>query len=331
MRRARDTPTETVGVLKDSAEHIPPARQQPARPSIRLEGAAELSMSVATSTSAPLVTTDWTRDHLDDPKVRFLEVDVDTDSYDTGHLPGATGVNWKSQLTDLVRRDLVSRDELESLLRAAGVDDDTTIVLYGDNNNWFAAWAYWQLRYHGIDNVRLLDGGRIKVAAEGLPLTTDAPSHAPGSITVPTETREELRAYRDDVIGGIGADDRDLVDVRSPEEFRGELAAPAHLPQEAAQRRGHIPGAVNVPWATAVAEDATFKPIDQLRELYAAKGVDGSDEVVAYCRIGERSSHTWFVLHELLGYENVRNYDGSWTEYGSLVGVPIETGEASPA
>jgi thiosulfate/3-mercaptopyruvate sulfurtransferase len=258
--------------------------------------------------------------------VRFLEVDVDTDSYDKGHLPGATGVNWKSQLTDAIRRDLVSRDELESLLRAAGIDDDTTIVLYGDNNNWFAAWAYWQLRYHGIDSVRLLDGGRIKVEAERLPLTTDPPSHGAGSITVPTETREELRAYRQQVIDGVGAPDRDLVDVRSPEEFRGELSAPALLPQEAAQRRGHIPGAVNVPWATAVAEDGTFKPIEQLRELYAAKGVDGSDEVVAYCRIGERSSHTWFVLHELLRYENVRNYDGSWTEYGSLVGVPIETG-----
>ena len=292
-----------------------------------------MSVADATTTSVPaaLVTTEWAREHLDDPKVRFLEVDVDTDSYDKGHLPGATGVNWKSQLTDAVRRDLVSRADLETLLRNAGIDDDTTIVLYGDNNNWFAAWAYWQLRYQGVDNVRLLDGGRIKVEADGLPLTTDSPSHPAGSVTIPTETREELRAYRQQVIDGVGAPDRDLVDVRSPEEFRGELSAPAHLPQEAAQKRGHIPGAVNVPWATAVAEDGTFKPIDQLRELYAAKGVDGSDEVVAYCRIGERSSHTWFVLHELLGYENVRNYDGSWTEYGSLVGVPIETGESPTA
>jgi thiosulfate/3-mercaptopyruvate sulfurtransferase len=281
-----------------------------------------------TSARAALVTTDWARQHLDDPKVRFLEVDVDTDSYDTGHLPGATGVNWKTQLTDPVRRDLVSREALEALLREAGVDDDTAIVLYGDNNNWFAAWAYWQLRYQGIDNVRLLDGGRIKVESDGLPLVTDAPSHAPGSVSVRAGTREELRAYRQQVIDGLDGPGS-LVDVRSPEEFRGELAAPAHLPQEAAQRRGHIPGAVNVPWATAVAEDGTFKPVDELRALYAAKGVDGSDEVVAYCRIGERSSHTWFVLHELLGYENVRNYDGSWTEYGSLVGVPIETGEAS--
>ena len=289
-----------------------------------------MSVADATTTSVPpaLVTTDWARAHLDDPKVRFLEVDVDTDAYETGHLPGATGINWKRQLTDPVLRDLASRDDLQALLRAAGVDDDTTIVLYGDNNNWFAAWAYWQLRYQGLDNVRLLDGGRTKVEADGLPLTTDAPGHAAGSITLPTETREELRAYRQQVIDGLGSE-RSLVDVRSPEEFRGELSAPAHLPQEAAQRRGHIPGAVNVPWSTAVAEDGTFKPIEELRELYGAKGVDGGDEVVAYCRIGERSSHTWFVLHELLGYRNVRNYDGSWTEYGSLVGVPIETGDGS--
>ena len=288
-----------------------------------------MSVADATTASAALVSTNWAREHLDDPTVRFLEVDVDTGAYDTGHLPGATGINWQSQLTDPVRRDLVSSEELQSLLRAAGVNDDTTIVLYGDNNNWFAAWAYWQLRYQGLDNVRLLDGGRIKVEADGLALTTDSPSHTAGGITLPDQSREELRAYRQQVIDGIGSSDRDLVDVRSPEEFRGELAAPAHLPQEAAQRRGHIPGAVNVPWSTAVAEDGTFKPIEQLRELYAAKGVTGDDEVVAYCRIGERSSHTWFVLHELLGYRNVRNYDGSWTEYGSLVGVPIEVGEAS--
>ncbi|MDQ3691746.1 MAG: sulfurtransferase [Chloroflexota bacterium] len=290
-------------------------------------------MSVPDGTTTPiptaLVSTDWAREHLDHAKVRFLEVDVDTDAYQTGHLPGAAGINWKRQLTDPVMRDLATREDLQALLRAAGIDDDTTIVLYGDNHNWFAAWAYWQLRYQGLDNVKLLDGGRAKVEADGLPLTTDAQDHAPGSVTLPKETREELRAYRQEVIDGIGSQDRDLVDVRSPEEFRGELSAPAHLPQEAAQRRGHIPGAVNVPWSTAVADDGTFKPIDQLRELYAAKGVSGDDEVVAYCRIGERSSHTWFVLHELLGYRNVRNYDGSWTEYGSLVGVPIETGEAS--
>jgi thiosulfate/3-mercaptopyruvate sulfurtransferase len=287
-------------------------------------------MTVADATSSTaLVSTDWARAHLDDPKVRFLEVDVDTDAYDTGHLPGATGIDWKRQLTDPVMRDLVSRDELQSLLREAGVDDDSTIVLYGDNHNWFAAWAYWQLRYQGLDNVKLIDGGRAKVEADGLPLTTDAPTHAAGGITLPAQTREELRAYRQQVIDGVGSDEHAFVDVRSPEEFRGELSAPAHLPQEAAQRRGHVPGAVNVPWSSAVAEDGTFKPIDQLRELYAARGVTADGEVVAYCRIGERSSHTWFVLHELLGYRNVRNYDGSWTEYGSLVGVPIETGDGS--
>jgi thiosulfate/3-mercaptopyruvate sulfurtransferase len=282
----------------------------------------------AATRSEVLVTTDWAREHLDDPNVRFLEVDVDTDSYETGHLPGAVGVNWKRQLTDPVLRDLASREDLQQLLRDAGIDDDTLIVLYGDNNNWFAAWAYWQLRYQGLDNVRLLDGGRAKVEADGLPLTTDAPKHSPGSVTLPTTTREDLRAYRQQVIDGIGSDRR-LVDVRSPEEFRGELSAPAHLPQEAAQRRGHIPGAVNVPWGQAVAADGTFKPIEELRALYGDRGIDGGTEVVAYCRIGERSSHTWFVLHELLGYDNVRNYDGSWTEYGSLVGVPIETGDGS--
>ncbi|MDQ3937204.1 MAG: sulfurtransferase [Chloroflexota bacterium] len=274
-----------------------------------------------------LVTVDWAREHLDDPNVRFIEVDVDTSAYDTGHLPGAVGFNWSSQLNDPVRRDLVSRDELQTLLRDAGVNDDTLIVLYGDNNNWFAAWAYWQLRYHGLDNVRLLDGGRKKVEAAGLPLTTDAPSHPQGNINLPESTREEIRAYRDEVVGGIGQSDRGLVDVRSPEEFRGELAAPAHLPQEAAQRKGHIPSAVNVPWSTAVAEDGTFKSAEELREIYGGKGISPDKEVVAYCRIGERSSHTWFVLSELLSYPKVRNYDGSWTEYGSLVGVPIEVGD----
>jgi thiosulfate/3-mercaptopyruvate sulfurtransferase len=270
---------------------------------------------------------DWAREHLDDPKVRFLEVDVDTSAYDEGHLPGAVPINWTSQLTDSIRRDLVSRSDLEELLRDAGIDDDTLIVLYGDNNNWFAAWAYWQLQYHGLENARLLDGGRKKVQSAGLPLTTAAPTHGRGSITVPEGTREDLRAYRDDVVA-IASDKGStrLVDVRSPEEYRGELAAPAHLPQEAAQRKGHVPGAANVPWSQAVAEDGTFKPTGELRALYEAKDIRPDRPVVAYCRIGERSSHTWFVLHELLAYPDVRNYDGSWTEYGSLVGVPIETG-----
>ncbi len=287
-------------------------------------------MSVASTTVMPnrtdaTVTVDWARRHLDDPKVRLVEVDVDTGAYETGHLPGAVGFNWVTQLTDAVKRDLVTREDLQALLRQAGIDDDTTIVFYGDNSNWFAAWAYWQLRYQGLDNVKLLDGGRKKVEAAGLPLTTEAAHHAPGKITLPENTREELRAYRDQVLAGIGSE-RGLVDVRSPEEYRGELSAPAHLPQEAAQRKGHIPGAINVPWASAVAEDGTFKPIDELGELYRARGISPDSEVVAYCRIGERSSHTWFVLSEMLGYPRVRNYDGSWTEYGSLVGAPVETG-----
>ena len=290
--------------------------------------AVETPLPTRTAQS-PLVDVEFARQHLDDPKVRFIEVDVDTSTYDTGHLPGAAAFNWTTQLTDSVKRDLVSREELEALLRAAGIDDDTLIVLYGDNNNWFAAWAYWQLRYHGIDNARLLDGGRKKVEASGLPLTTDAPAQSPGTIQLKGSPREELRAYRDQVLSAIGQGGSAFVDVRSPEEFRGELAAPAHLPQEAAQRKGHIPGAANVPWSSAVAEDGTFKPAAELAELYSGKGITPGQEIVAYCRIGERSSHTWFVLHELLRYPNVRNYDGSWTEYGSLVGAPIETGQGS--
>jgi thiosulfate/3-mercaptopyruvate sulfurtransferase len=274
-----------------------------------------------------LVDIDWARDHLDDPKVRFIEVDVDTSAYDTGHLPGAIGFKWTTQLNDSIRRDLASREQLQQLLRDSGVDDDTLIVFYGDNNNWFAAWAYWQLRYQGLDNVRLLDGGRKKVEAAGLPLTTDAPAHAKGNISLPESTREELRAYRNEVLAAVGDPAQPLVDVRSAEEYRGELSAPPHLPQEAAQRKGHIPGAVNVPWATAVAEDGTFKPIDELRAIYGGKSITPDKDVIAYCRIGERSSHTWFVLSEILGYRNVRNYDGSWTEYGSLVGAPIEVGD----
>ena len=284
-------------------------------------------MTTTATLSNALVDVDWARDHLDDPNVRFLEVDVDTGAYETGHLPGAVPINWTSQLTDTIRRDLASRADLETLLRQAGIDDDTQIVLYGDNNNWFAAWAYWQLRYHGIDNVRLLNGGRKKVEASGLPLTQDAATHPQGNITVPEGTREELRAYRDEVVDAIGDSARGLVDVRSPEEFRGELSAPAHLPQEGAQRKGHVPGAANVPWATAVADDGTFKPVDELAQLYAAKGIGPEQEVITYCRIGERSSHTWFVLQHLLGFEKVRNYDGSWTEWGSAVRVPIATGD----
>ena len=290
-----------------------------------------MAVSTAHTPSPPavLVDVEWARQHLDDPAVRFLEVDVDTRAYDSGHLPGAVAVNWRTQLTDSVLRDLVPRSELEALLRSAGIGDDTLIVLYGDNHNWFAAWAYWQLRYHGIDNVRLLNGGRAKIEAAGLPLVTDAPVHGEGTISIGDATREELRAYRDQVLAGIGQAERGLVDVRSPAEYNGELSAPEGLPQEAAQRKGHVPGAVNVPWSSAVAEDGTFKSLDELRSLYADRGITADKEIVAYCRIGERSSHTWFVLSELLGFPNVRNYDGSWTEYGSLVGVPIETGDGS--
>ena len=278
-----------------------------------------------------LVDVDWAREHLNDPKVRFLEVDVDTSAYDTGHLPGAIGINWTTQLNDPIVRELASRDSLQELLRAAGVNDDTQIVLYGDNDNWFAAWAYWQLKYNGFDNVRLLNGGRKKVEAAGLELTSDATSHERGNVSLGQSKRENLRAYRDQVIGLIGKSGATLVDVRSPAEYVGELAAPEHLPQERAQRKGHIPGAANIPWAKTVAEDGTFKSDDDLAAIYAGKGVTADKEIIAYCRIGERSSHSWFVLSELLGYPNVRNYDGSWTEYGSLVGVPIETGDPSAA
>jgi len=269
-----------------------------------------------------LVDADWAVEHIDDSNVRFVEVDVDTSAYDEGHIPGAIAWNWTSQLSDGLRRDIISRSELARLLSESGIGDGTTIVLYGDNNNWFAAWAYWQLRLFGVEDVKILNGGRKLWLAENRPTSTDVPTYAPTGIQLPNADFSH-RAFRDDVlkqVGGGGA----LVDVRSPAEYNGELLAPAALPQEGAQRAGHVPGAANIPWATAVREDGTFKDADELRELYAAKGITEDKDVIAYCRIGERSSHTWFVLHELLGFERVRNYDGSWTEYGSLVGVPIE-------
>jgi thiosulfate/3-mercaptopyruvate sulfurtransferase len=269
-----------------------------------------------------LVDADWAADHLDDPNVRFVEVDVDAGSYAESHIPGAVGWNWTSQLSDGVRRDIVSREELARLLSDAGIGPETTIVLYGDNNNWFAAWAYWQLKLFGVDDVKLLDGGRKLWLAQGRPTTTDVPTYAPTGIQL-RDADFSHRAFRDDVLAHVGAGGA-LVDVRSPAEYSGELLAPAALPQEGAQRAGHVPGAANIPWATAVREDGTFKDADELRALYAAKGITEDRDVIAYCRIGERSSHTWFVLHELLGFQRVRNYDGSWTEYGSLVGVPIE-------
>jgi thiosulfate/3-mercaptopyruvate sulfurtransferase len=284
---------------------------------------------MTTTTAAPvLVDVDWAVEHLDDPTVRFVEVDVDTEAYAQGHLPGAVAWNWTSQLSDGLRRDIADRASFGGLLGASGIEPDTTIILYGDNNNWFAAWAYWQLKLYGHEDVRLLDGGRKLWLARELPTTTEERAHQPATYELP-EPSFELRAFRDDVRGRLGDPGFALVDVRSPAEYSGELLAPAALPQEGAQRGGHIPGAASIPWSTAVNDDGTFKSRDELRSIYGSKGITPDRDVVAYCRIGERSSHTWFVLHELLGYERVRNYDGSWTEWGSLVGVPIEKGPAA--
>ena len=270
-----------------------------------------------------LVTTDWVAEHGNDANVRLVEVDVDTSAYDEGHIAGAVGWNWQSQLQASLRRDLISGPELEALLGVAGIDNNTTVILYGDNNNWFAAWAFWQLKYYGHGDVRLMNGGRAKWVADGRPLTTDAASHAAKSYRA-SEPNQDIRAYRDAVLGAVSASSVALVDVRAPAEYSGELLAPANLPQEGAQRGGHIPGAANIPWGQAVNEDGTFKSADELTALYGGKGIDGSKETIAYCRIGERSSHTWFVLTQLLGHRNVRNYDGSWTEWGSIVNAPIE-------
>ncbi|QBI18439.1 sulfurtransferase [Egibacter rhizosphaerae] len=269
-----------------------------------------------------LATTEWLAEHLDDPKVRLVEVDEDTTAYERGHIPNAIAWHWERDLHHPVQRDYIDQPGLSALLARAGVDDDTTVVLYGGNNNWFAAYAYWLLKYRGFDQVTLLDGGRKKWELEGRDLTTDVPSLPETDFRIREPERPELRALRDDVIGAV--DRAEFVDVRSPEEFSGQKLAPDHLPQEQPYVAGHIPGAANVPWSKAAREDGTFKPIEELRELYEGAGVDGDGEVIAYCRIGERSSHTWFVLSELLGLDNVRNYDGSWTEYGSLVGVPVE-------
>jgi thiosulfate/3-mercaptopyruvate sulfurtransferase len=268
-----------------------------------------------------LVDADWVEQHLNDPKVRLIEVDVNTKAYDEGHIPGAVGFNWQKELQDQVVRAPVSKEQLETLLSSAGVSKDTTIVLYGDNNNWFAAWALWIFKYYGHEDVRLLDGGRVKWLADKREITTEVPSYTPTQYQASTPN-EAIRAYRDQILAQLGT--IALVDVRSPGEYSGELLAPANLPQEGAQRGGHIPTAANIPWGQAVQEDGTFKTADDLRALYGGKGVTPDKEVVAYCRIGERSSHTWFALNYLLGYPNVRNYDGSWTEWGSLIGAPIE-------
>jgi thiosulfate/3-mercaptopyruvate sulfurtransferase len=270
-----------------------------------------------------LVTPDWAEQNLDTDGIVFVEVDEDTTAYDAGHIPGAVKINWKTELQDPVIRDFVDRGAFEKLLSDKGISNDDTVVLYGGNNNWFAAYAYWYFKLYGHRDVRLLDGGRKKWELDNRPLTTDEVSRPATSYTA-QEQDTSIRAFRQETIDAIGA--KNLVDVRSPDEFSGKILAPAHLPQESAQRPGHIPTALNVPWSKAANEDGTFKSDDELRALYGAAGLDGSKATIAYCRIGERSSHTWFVLHELLGYSDVKNYDGSWTEYGSLVGAPIELG-----
>ncbi len=270
-----------------------------------------------------LVSTQWVADHGSDANVRLVEVDVDTDAYGQGHIAGAVGWSWQSQLQQSVRRDIPDKAEMEQLLGSAGIDNNTTVVLYGDNNNWFACWAFWQLKYYGHNDVKVMNGGRAKWTAENRPLATDAPDQAAKTYRA-SEPNQALRAYRDQVLASVNAGNIALVDVRSPDEYAGILLAPPNLPQEGAQRGGHIPGAANIPWAQAANEDGTFKSADELQQLYGGKGIDGSKETIAYCRIGERSSHTWFVLTQLLGHSNVRNYDGSWTEWGSIVGAPIE-------
>ena len=269
-----------------------------------------------------LVTTQWVADNLNNNKVKLIEVDVDTNAYDEGHAPGAVGFNWTSQLQDQVRRDIISKEGLEQLMTEAGVNDGDTIVLYGDNNNWFAAYAFWLLEMYGAKNVKLMDGGRKKWVDENRPQTKDRPAPGKGSFKA-KDPNKDLRARRDEVLKALGNKKNALVDVRSPAEYNGEIMAPPGLP-ETAQRMGHIPGAANVPWAQAVREDGTFKSPEELEQLYGTKGVTKDKDVIAYCRIGERSSHTWFALKHLLGYPNVKNYDGSWTEYGSLIDVPIE-------
>jgi thiosulfate/3-mercaptopyruvate sulfurtransferase len=278
------------------------------------------------SRSDVLVDADWVEAHLDDPGVVLVEVDEDTTAYDKGHIRGAVKLDWRKDLQDPVRRDFVDRHGFEQLMSERGIGNDDTVVLYGGNNNWFAAYAYWYFRLYGQQGVKLLDGGRKKWELESREMVTAVPAR-PRTSYQATEQDSSLRALRDEVIAAIGK--RNLVDVRSPDEFTGKLLAPAHLPQEQAQRAGHIPTAKNIPWSKAANDDGTFKSDDELRALYQDEaGLDFSKDTIAYCRIGERSAHTWFVLHELLGQPRVKNYDGSWTEYGSLVGVPIELGEA---
>ena len=277
-----------------------------------------------------LVTTEWAAAHANDPQIRLVEVDVDSSAYDQGHIAGAIGWNWQSQLQDNVRRDLIDKAALEKLLSESGISNDTTVLLYGDNNNWFAAYAFWQLKYYGHKDVRLINGGRKKWLEEKRALVTDVPKYAATKYTA-TGPDESIRARKEQVFAAIDKSKKaQLVDVRSVDEFTGKIIAPPGM-SETAQRAGHIPGAANVPWVQAAAEDGTFKSAEALQQLYQSKGIVGGDEVIAYCRIGERSSHTWFVLKYLLGYDNVKNYDGSWTEWGNLIGAPIEKDVAAAA
>jgi thiosulfate/3-mercaptopyruvate sulfurtransferase len=271
-----------------------------------------------------LVEPEWLERHLDDDSIRIVEVDENPALYQEQHIPGAIGLDWRADLQDQVRRDFLGAEDFGRLLSSHGVSDDHLIVLYGDRNNWFAAYTYWYLKYYGHDNVKLLNGPRDRWIADGRPMTTEVPAHRAATF-VAEPGDDAIRARRDEVLRALD-NSHQLVDVRSPQEYSGELVAPAGYEYEGAQRAGHIPGAHSVPWAQAVKDDGTFKSAEELRELYTAKGVLTGDPVIAYCRIGERSAHTWFVLHELLGERDVKNYDGSWTEWGSLVGVPIETG-----
>jgi thiosulfate/3-mercaptopyruvate sulfurtransferase len=277
-----------------------------------------------------LVTTEWVAQHGNDPKIRIVESDEDILLYELGHVPGAVKIDWHEDLQDRTDRDFIDSDGFDQLMSRLGIERDTTVIFYGDKNNWWAAYAYWFFRYMGHDNAKIMDGGRRKWEEEGREMTRAVPEIEPTNYSG-SQIRPELRAYRDDVLKHIGYEGRKktgdsgpLVDVRSPGEFSGELLHMPDYPQEGAIRGGHIPGAANIPWAQAVAEDGTFKPAAALKELYEGKGITPDKDIVVYCRIGERSSHTWFVLHELLGYENVRNYDGSWTEWGNVIGVPIE-------
>jgi thiosulfate/3-mercaptopyruvate sulfurtransferase len=268
-----------------------------------------------------LVSADWAEENLNTPGVVFVEVDEDTSAYDGGHLAGAVKLDWKTDLQDQVRRDFVNKEQFEALLGAKGIGNDDTVVLYGGNNNWFASYAYWYFKIYGHDDVKLMDGGRKKWELDSRELVTEVPNR-PATTYQAKDANNDIRAFRDEVVASIGV--KNLIDVRSPDEFSGKLLAPAHLPQEQSQRAGHVASAVNIPWSKAANEDGTFRSDDELKALYTEEGVDFGKDTIAYCRIGERSAHTWFVFHELFDLDNVKNYDGSWTEYGSLVGVPIE-------